>query len=95
MKQSRGQFSGRDGMLDIADLTFWQAVQSGCDVAIYAILYYVHNINTRVITLEIEYKELKGWVTRLDRRVESALENVKKEDENNVIHCKKDEKARK
>jgi len=75
MKQSRGRFSGRDGMLDyITNLTFWQAVQSGGDVAIYAILYYVHNINNRVITLEIEYKELKGWVTRLDNRVESTLE---------------------
>ena len=62
-------------MLDyITNLTFWQAVQSGGDVAIYAILYYVHNINSRVITLEIEYKELKGWVNRLDSRVESALE---------------------
>jgi hypothetical protein len=96
MKQSLGQLSGRDGMLDnMADLNFWQAVQSGGDIAIYAILYYVHSINNRVITLEIKYKELKGWVTRLDNRVESALENVKKEDENNVIHCKKDEKARK
>ena len=74
MKQSRGQFSGRDGMLNVADLTFWQAVQAGGDIAIYAILYYVHNINTRVITLEIEYKELKGWVSRLDNRVENALE---------------------
>jgi hypothetical protein len=81
---------------DVADLNFWQAVQSGGDVAIYAVLYYVHSINNRVITLEIKYKELKGWVTRLDNRVESALENVKKnEDENNGIHCKKDEKARK
>jgi glutathione S-transferase len=61
-------------MLSVADLTFWQAVQSGGDIAIYAILYYVHNINSRVITLEIEYKELKGWVNRLDNRVESALE---------------------
>ena len=59
---------------DVADLNFWQAVQSGGDVAIYAILYYVHNINNRVITLEIEYKELKNWVTRLDNRVESTLE---------------------
>jgi hypothetical protein len=81
---------------DVADLNFWQAVQSGGDVAIYAVLYYVHSINNRVITLEIKYMELKGWVTRLDNRVESALENVKKvEDENNVIHCEKDEKARK
>ena len=61
-------------MLNVADLTFWQAVQSGGDIAIYAILYYVHNINSRVITLEIEYKELKGWVSRLDNRVENALE---------------------
>ena len=97
MKQSRGQFSGLDGMFDdMADLNFWQAVQSGGDIAIYAVLYYVHSINDRVITLEIKYQELKGWVTRLDRRVESALVNVNKdEDENNVIHCKKDEKARK
>jgi hypothetical protein len=95
MKQSRGQFSGRDGMLDVADLNFWQAVKSGGDIAIYAILYYVHSINNRVITLEIKYNELKGWVNRLDNRVENALGNVKKEDLNNVIHCKKDEKARK
>jgi len=81
---------------DMADLNFWQAVQSGGDVAIYAVLYYVHSINSRVITLEIKYNELKGWVTRLDLRVESALENISKvEDENNGIHCKKDEKARK
>jgi hypothetical protein len=81
MKQSSGQFSGRDGMLnDMADLNFWQAVQSGGDIAIYAILYYVHSINSRVITLEIKYSELKGWVNRLDNRVESALGNVKKED---------------
>ena len=62
-------------MLDhVADLNFWQAVQSGGDVAIYANQYYVHNNNNRVITLEIEYKELKGWVSRLDNRVENALE---------------------
>ena len=61
-------------MLDVADLNFWQAVQSGGDIAIYAILYYVHSINNRVITLEIKYNELKGWVNRLDSRVESALE---------------------
>ena len=80
MKQSRGQFSGLGGMFnDVADLNFWQAVKSGGDVAIYAILYYVHSINSRVITLEIKYKELKGWVTRLDRRVESALENVNRD----------------
>ena len=65
----------------VADLNFWQAVQSGGDVAIYAILYYVHSINSRVITLEIKYKELKGWVTRLDRRVESALENVNRDED--------------
>jgi len=65
---------------DMADLNFWQAVQSGGDIAIYAILYYVHSINSRVITLEIKYSELKGWVNRLDNRVESALGNVKRED---------------
>jgi len=68
-------------MLDVADLNFWQAVKSGGDVAIYAILYYTHSINSRVITLEIKYKELKGWVTRLDRRVESALENVNRDED--------------
>jgi hypothetical protein len=82
MKQSRGQLSGRDGMLnDMADLNFWQAVQSGGDVAIYAILYYVHSINNRVITLEIKYKELKGWVSRLDSMLGSARGNVNKDED--------------
>ena len=55
--------------MNLADV--WTAVQSGGDVAIYAILYYAHSINNRVNALEYKHTHLKKWVERIDDKVEN------------------------
>lgn len=49
----------------------WNAVQGGGDVAIYAVLYYAHSLNSKVNALEIKHSSLKSWVSRLDTKIES------------------------
>lgn len=49
----------------------WNVVQNGGDVAIYAILYYAHNINSRVNALEYKHIHLRKWVEKIDDKVES------------------------
>ncbi len=49
----------------------WQLVAGGGDVAVYAILYYAHSIQGKVNTLEVKHNSLKGWVSRLDDKLEA------------------------
>ena len=56
-------------MGNILDMGFFEALQTGGDFAIFAVLYYAHNINNRIAVLESKQRELKGWVARLDARL--------------------------
>ena len=56
----------------MTEIELWALVSKGGDIAIYAVLYYCHNINSRVNILEVKYGELKGWVSRLDTKMHRA-----------------------
>jgi len=53
----------------ILDLGFFELLETGGDFAIFGVLYYAHSINSRIALLESKYRELKGWVHRLDARM--------------------------
>ena len=56
-------------MDSILDSGFFELLETGGDFAIFGVLYYAHSINSRIALLESKYRELKGWVNRLDARL--------------------------